>query len=230
MRGAVALRMPSPLSDYGLSTAVPRTLFTPQLFQEKPLTAGSAAYRLPIGAPANEELDFDYEAALLACARGERFALRALYQREGRRLLGVAMRLVRRREVAEEILQDAFVQIWEKAGSFDPALGSGRGWVYSVVRYRALNELRKQEGVPVMDPSDIAGMLDRQEPDHDTGPDVGALDDCMKRLDDKRQQSIALAFIDGYSHEQIADRLGAPLGTIKSWIRRGLAALKECLS
>jgi RNA polymerase sigma-70 factor (ECF subfamily) len=221
--------MSRPLSDYGLSAASPPR-FSPHASQEKLLSAGSAAYRLPIGASANEELDFDYEAALAACARGERFALRALYQREGRRLMGVALRLVRRREVAEEVLQDAFVQIWEKAGTFDATLGSGRGWVYSVVRYRALNELRKQDGVPVMDPEDIAGMLDQQAPDHDTGPDVGALDDCMKRLDDKRQQCIALAFIDGYSHEQIADRVGAPLGTIKSWIRRGLAALKECLS
>ena len=86
--------------------------------------------------------DFDYEAALQACARGDQYALRAIYERERRWLMAVALRITRRREVAEEVLHDAFLQIWDKAGTFDAALGSARGWIYTVVRHRALNFAR----------------------------------------------------------------------------------------
>lgn len=177
------------------------------------------------------ESDFDYEAAIAACARGERFALRALYVRESHRLLGVALRLLRRREVAEEVLQDAFLQIWEKASTFDANLGSGRGWIYSIVRHRALNELRRSGLVDTVDDETLALFADSRT-NHDHGPraDTDALSDCMRHLDEQRQQSILLAFVEGYSHEQIAQRLKTPLGTIKSWIRRGLIALKECMS
>ena len=178
----------------------------------------------------NSDIDFDYESALAACARGERFALRAIYMRESRRLLGVATRLVRRRELAEEVLQDAFLQIWEKASTFDPSLGSGRGWIYSVVRYRALNEIRKDARMDVTEDETLHFLADQQQPVEQEGLDTDAFAECMKHLDEKRQQSIVLAFVDGYSHEQIAETLNTPLGTIKSWIRRGLTALKECMS
>lgn len=174
--------------------------------------------------------DFDYESALAACARGERFALRAIYVRDSRRLLGVATRLVRRRELAEEVLQDAFLQIWEKAASFDPALGSARGWIYSIVRYRALNEIRNTARMDITEPTEL-DQLAQELPAHDAqGLDTEAFSECMKDLDEQRQRSIMLAFVDGYSHEQIAETLKTPLGTIKSWIRRGLTALKECMS
>ena len=88
--------------------------------------------------------DFDHEAALEACARGERFALKALYEREGRWLLAVAQRIVRDAELAEDVLQDAFLQIWQRAGTFKREMGSGRGWVYTVVRHRALDEARRR--------------------------------------------------------------------------------------
>ena len=85
---------------------------------------------------------FDYEAAVEACARGERYALRSLYQREARWLLAVAQRIVRDRELARDVVQDAFLQIWQRASSFRRELGSGRGWIYTVVRHRALDVAR----------------------------------------------------------------------------------------
>lgn len=176
---------------------------------------------------------FDYEAALEACARGERYALRALYEREARWLLGVALRIVRDRETAHDVLQDAFLQIWQRAASYQRALGSARGWIYTVVRHRALDEVRRvRREVPVGD--DLEGLSDAlsaQQAPHDTPHgDAVALDRCLDRLDERKRECIVFAFVEGYTHEQIADKLATPIGTVKSWIRRGLLALKECLS
>ncbi len=177
---------------------------------------------------------FDYEAAVLACARGERFALRALYEREGRWLLGVAMRIVRERERAEDVLQEAFLQIWQHASTYQPALGSARGWIYTVVRHRALNEVRRPERVQTLDPIELAVLSDeRQSADsdaHERELDGEALERCLQGLDEPRRACVLHAFVDGYTHEQIAERLCTPLGTVKSWIRRSLASLKECMA
>lgn len=180
---------------------------------------------------------FDYEAAVEACARGERFALRSLYERESRWLLAVAMRIVRDRELPRDVLQDAFLQIWQRAASYQRALGSARGWIYTVVRHRALDVARKagrEEAVG----DDIDAIADAQsvasgvghEPELPHGIDPSTLQRCLAQLDDPKRDCIVFAFVEGYTHEQIAQRLTTPVGTVKSWIRRGLLALKECLS
>ena len=175
---------------------------------------------------------FDYEATLAACASGDRGALRALYDREARWLMGVAMRIVRQRQLAEEVLQEAFLQIWRAAGTFDAARGSGRGWIYTVVRHRALQEVRKdgrEVNVAIEDIENLAD--DRQSVAADPqGIDAAELERCLERLEPQKRACIVHAFVEGYTHEQIAARLDAPLGTVKSWVRRGLLALKECLS
>ena len=177
---------------------------------------------------------FDYEAALLACARGERFALRALYQREGSWLLGVALRIVRDREHAEDVLQDAFMQVWQRASTFRPELGSARGWIYTIVRHRALKQARESGHLAAMDPQELTGLSDAQQalaPDVDPRElDIDRLERCLQRIDEARRACVVHAFVDGFTHEQIAVRLNTPLGTVKSWIRRSLASLKECLA
>lgn len=177
---------------------------------------------------------FDYEAALLACARGERFALRALYEREARWLLGVALRIVRDRERAEDVLHDAFVQVWEHAASFQPALGSARGWIYTVVRHAALKAVRDPARLQAMDAPELTALSDAQQhdaaADDDRALDTDSLERCLQRLDAPRRACVVHAFVDGYTHEQIAQRLNTPLGTVKSWIKRSLASLKECMA
>lgn len=176
--------------------------------------------------------DFDYDSAVEACARGERFALKALYERESRWLLGVAMRIVRDRDLAHDVLQDAFLQIWQRAGSYQRALGSGRGWVYTVVRHRALDEARRHREVSLGDDLDAAmehaaaAHADEAESEHDEE----ALGRCLSQLDEPKRLCVIDAYVEGYTHEQIAQRHNKPIGTVKSWIRRGLLALKECLS
>ena len=180
---------------------------------------------------------FDYEAAVEACARGERFALRSLYERESRWLLAVAMRIVRDRELSRDVLQDAFLQIWQRAASYQRALGSARGWIYTVVRHRALDVARvagreSTMGDDIDAIADAASEASRvgHEPELPRGIDPTMLQRCLAQLDDPKRDCIVFAFVEGYTHEQIAQRLTTPVGTVKSWIRRGLLALKECLS
>jgi RNA polymerase sigma-70 factor (ECF subfamily) len=179
---------------------------------------------------------FDHEAAVLACARGERFALRALYEYEGRWLLGVALRIVRDRERAEDVLQEAFLQVWQHASSYQPALGSARGWVYTIVRHRALREVRGAGRLQVLDPIELGALSDAHQAlggddaADDRRLDTDSLERCLERLEASRRACVVHAFVDGYTHEQIAERLNTPLGTVKSWIRRSLASLKECMA
>ena len=177
---------------------------------------------------------FDHEAALLACARGERFALRMLYEREARWLLGVALRIVRDRGRAEDALHDAFVQVWEQAASYQPALGSARGWLYTVVRHAALKVVRDPDRLQAMDTDALTSLSDAQQAAEQAADgralDTDSLERCLQRLDEASRACVMHAFVDGYTHAQIAQRLNTPLGTVKSWIRRGLASLKECMA
>jgi RNA polymerase sigma-70 factor (ECF subfamily) len=180
---------------------------------------------------------FDYEAALLACARGERYALQALYQREARWLCGVAQRIVGDRARAEDVLHDAFVEVWRSAATFRPALGSARGWLYTVVRHTALRVRRRDGRVDIVEPQALTELADAgqgagqaAEGDAGRGLDVERLDRCLDGLEPVRRTCVTLAFVEGCTHEEIATRVAAPLGTVKSWIRRSLAALKDCLS
>ena len=181
----------------------------------------------------NRSTPFDYESAVLACARGERFALQALYERESAWLLGVATRIVRRRELAEDVLHDAFVQVWRHAGSYQPALGSARGWLYTIVRHRALREVRGEARAAVLDPADVAEIADARQVDAgdgtERGLDADALERCLQQLEQARRDCVMHAFVDGYTREQIATRLQTPLGTVKSWIAQP-ASWRECMA
>ncbi|MCC2955599.1 sigma-70 family RNA polymerase sigma factor [Massilia sp. IC2-477] len=184
----------------------------------------------------NAVAEFDYEAALAACARGDQLALRRIYDQDSRRLLGVALRIVRHRQIAEEVLHDAFLNIWTRAASFDPARGAGRGWIYSVVRNQALSLVRSGEREVAVEDSmleeldagtlGLAGGLDETIA---LRQDIGRLHDCLVGLDAGKRNSILYAYIDGCSHSEIAERLQSPLGTVKAWIKRGLSALRECM-
>ncbi|UVL12458.1 sigma-70 family RNA polymerase sigma factor [Pseudomonas atacamensis] len=167
---------------------------------------------------------FDYEARLAACARGERAALRDLYVQEGPRLLGVAKRLVRDTALAEDIVHEAFIKIWHGAAGFDPARGSARGWMFSVTRHLALNQLRKQSReTPFSEEHESAA------PDEAVDVHSARIHRCLEQLEPQRRSCILHAYVDGYSHAQISARLDTPLGTVKAWIKRSLNALRECM-
>ena len=177
---------------------------------------------------------FDHEAAIAACARGDRSALRRLYDVDARQMLGVALRIVRQRHLAEDVVQDAFIKVWEKAATFDPQRGSARGWLYSVVRYRALNEVRDSGPQITLDEAALEAidLRNSQQAGHpmNSSAELGPLHDCLEQLDPPKRSSIVLAYVDGCTHAEIAQRLAAPLGTVKAWIRRGLLLLRECMA
>ncbi len=179
---------------------------------------------------------FDYDAALHGCATGDRTALHRLYQHESRYLLGVAMRIVRQRTVAEDVLHDAFVNIWTRATSFDPDRGEARGWIYSIVRHQALNTVRSREREVSVDDEAVDALMQDDaangaaETAFELNASLGKLNDCLAHLDGAKRASILYAYIDGCSHSEIAERLKAPLGSVKAWIKRGLNALRECMA
>ncbi len=182
--------------------------------------------------PRADEIAINANAALLACAAGDRAALRVLYDSEAPRMIGVALRVLRRRALAEEAVQDAFVQIWRKAASFDPTRGDGRTWIYAILRNRALNILRGESRTDLVDdfaPMELASEEDDPETLVTKLSEAGALRRCLERLDGERRQAILLAYVHGLSHGELAGRMGVPLGTAKSWIRRSLGTLRECL-
>ncbi|WPB57265.1 sigma-70 family RNA polymerase sigma factor [Xylophilus sp. GOD-11R] len=184
------------------------------------------------------EPTFDHDAALSACARGDRHALQRLYHHESRKLLGVALRIVRDRALAEDVLHDAFVRIWQRAATYDGARGAARGWIYSVVRHGALNHVRDtarevaldEEGAQAVDDAAALAAYEQAPDPLERRADLGRLDGCLQRLPEARRDCILFAYLDGCSHSEIAERLQTPLGTVKAWITRGLAALRECMA
>lgn len=171
-------------------------------------------------------LPFDHEAHLAACARGDRQALQRLYQEEGARLLGVARRLLKDTALAEDVVHDAFIRIWTRAATFDPARGSARGWMFSITRHLALDFLRRHErDVPLGDEGDVQDYGDQAD-----GPlRSGRMGNCLEQLEPARRVCLLHAYVDGLSHAEIARKLDTPLGTVKAWVKRSLAALRECM-
>ena len=181
---------------------------------------------------------FDYERTLKACAAGDRSALQSLYQHEARHLLGVTLRIVRQRQLAEDILHDAFVNIWSKASSFDAALGSGRGWIYSVTRNLAFNAVRDgarevsvdEETAEALDVETSVAAHSHVTDAFELRANLGKLNECLERLEPARRNCILYAYVDGCSHGEIAERTNTPLGTVKAWIKRGMGTLRECMA
>lgn len=184
--------------------------------------------------PMENRVDMDGNCAALIerVAAGDRAALAGLFQLEGGRLLAVTRRIVRRTELAEEVVQDTFVAIWEKAALFDRARGSARGWLSTMARNRALNMIRDGKRMEYLEPEKLAAFGDADEADraYETLPHGNDLRNCLSQLPPERRRSIVLAYVAGFTHGEIAARLKAPVGTVKAWIRRGMIALQECMS
>lgn len=169
---------------------------------------------------------------LARCAMGDRAAFERLYHSCAPHLMAAVRRIVRQSDTAEDVLQEAFVQIWNRAGSYRADRAQPMTWMTSIARYRALDRLRRQEREgPVLDPEfeleDESGLSPLAKLVQ--GQAGSALRDCLETVSHDQRQSIALAFYHGLSHDQIARYLEQPLGTVKSWIRRGLEKLKRCL-
>jgi len=181
---------------------------------------------------------------LARVALGDRAAFARLYQRTAPRLLGQILRVERNRNAAEEVLQDVYVKVWKSAGSFEGRLSQPATWLGSIARNAAIDSLRRRQAQPRTVSTTVYGDDEHDDRDllqefasQDPGPDqrreqadeVLALRRCLGLLSGEQSQAVALAFYQGLSYAEVAEHLTQPLGTVKSWVRRGLIALKGCL-
>jgi RNA polymerase sigma-70 factor (ECF subfamily) len=186
---------------------------------------------------AGKETGFDEHLRWLLsrCAAEDSQALQRIYTLVSPILFASIIRILRRPALAEEALQDVFISIWQEARQFVPSRGRPMGWMISIARYRAIDIARRERLSPIL----VAELPDDEtvdnEPDSEGGlaawrPSVELMQRCLAGLSAQQAQCLELAYVDGNSHEDIARLTGRPLGTVKSWIRRGLLHLRQCLA
>jgi RNA polymerase sigma-70 factor (ECF subfamily) len=172
-------------------------------------------------------------AELLAhSALGDRKAFAQLYEATRSKLFAVSLRIVRERPLAEEVLQDSFVSIWNHASDYAQAKSAPTTWMTAIVRNRSLDVVRRARETPDVDDTLAANLVDEAASpalETEMRAEAHSLRRCLEELDAEQRQSVALAFYHGLSHSELADHLRKPLGTVKTHIRRGLLKLKDCL-
>lgn len=170
---------------------------------------------------------------LARCALRDRAAFTALYQATSANLFGIALRIVRRRQLAEEVLQEAFLKIWHRAASFDFSRGAPMTWMINVVRNQALDLIRRADVRAERDalPSEQMQIAADDNPAHsaDVSADLVRLRRCLQQLAEDQRDCMLLVYHEGYTPAEISRKQRLPLGTVKTWVRRGLIRVRECL-
>lgn len=169
---------------------------------------------------------------LLRTAAGDRAAFAELYRRTSPRLLGVCTRMLADRREAEEVLQEAYVSVWQRAKTFDPVRASAMTWLLALARNKAIDRLRQRRNAAADPAVDLEAIADEDSTPAmraERGEEYRRLELCMDQLETKQRSSIRGAFFSGLTYEALAERAKVPLGTMKSWIRRGLLQLRACL-
>jgi len=174
----------------------------------------------------------ELETLLAACAAGDPAALETLYARTAPMLLAILMRMLKRRDAAEDALQDVFVSVWQRARQFDPIRGRPLAWLISMARYRAIDLQRaSRPAVALSELSAHEPRLQSEDP-LEAGAMLGAgalLLRCLEQIAAPQRRCLMLAYQEGLTHSEIARAVNEPLGTVKSWVRRSLLALRRCL-
>lgn len=167
---------------------------------------------------------------IVRVAGGDRNAFRALYGATCRKLFALALRIMQDRAAAEDILQEAFVDIWRQAAAFDPDRGSVMPWLTVIVRNRAIDALRRDGRNPAArNPIDLDALAPLAAPGATDSTDLIALARCLDQLEPDAQRMILMAYLEGRSREELAAHFDRPVNTVKTWLRRGLQSLRACL-
>ena len=169
---------------------------------------------------------------LASVAKGDEAAFERLYQATRAKLFGVVLRILRRQDLAEEVIQEAYVKIWNNAGQFNPGVASPITWMVSIARNRAIDVVRKrietsieEEPAALEVASDTPDPLARRE----MTEELKRILECVGQLDPERQKLVLLAYYNGWSRDQLAEKFDTPLNTVKTWLRRSMLEIRECL-
>lgn len=169
---------------------------------------------------------------MLQIAAGDRSAMRRLYDATSAKLFGVCLRILSDKDESEDVLQEVYLTIWRRADRYEAERASVMAWISTIARNRAIDRLRARGPLAYAEPVEDLQIEDdapRAEALLETAQDGQALVRCLEELDARTQGAIRTAFFEGLTYEALARRLDAPLGTVKSWIRRGLLKLRGCL-
>ena len=174
------------------------------------------------------------EDLIASCAGGDRPAFSRLYQLTSGRLFAVTLRIMGQRALAEEVLQEAYLTLWRRAGQYSPERGAPMAWMTTIARNQAIDRLRREKISPRKFKSldEEEGLLpELAAGEADLAVEVSvSIRKCVDGLQNNHRKAVLLAYYYGMTHEELAEQLDAPLGTVKSWIRRGLSQLKDCMA
>ncbi len=169
---------------------------------------------------------------LAAVAKGDQTAFERLYEATRAKLYGILLRILRRADLADEVMQETYLKIWASAGQFDPAVASPITWMVAIARNRAIDVARKKTEPSVEDnPAAMDVAADTPDPlsAREMTQDLRRLLACIGRLDAERRKLVLLAYYNGWSREQLAKNFRRPANTIKTWLRRSLLEIRACL-
>ena len=170
---------------------------------------------------------------LARCARGEQKALKHLYQLTSAKLYAVILRILKDKELSEDCLQQAFIKIWQASSSYNSSKAAPMTWMNTIARNQALDHLRKLNREPQMETETLDLQVDQSSTQEQMATDRQGSQEvhrCLKTLNDNQRRCLELSYFDGMTHQSLSDQLEVPIGTVKTWIRRGLMRLKECMT
>ena len=169
---------------------------------------------------------------LAAVAKGDRAAFERLYSATRAKLYGVLLRILGTAELADDVMQETYLKVWKMAGKFDPTIASPITWMVAIARNRAIDIVRKRPDVSVEDSPEAMAVAAEAPPPlarREMTEELRRLLSCLGKLDPEKQRIVLLAYYSGWSRDQLAQKLDIPVNTIKTWLRRSLLEIRECM-
>jgi RNA polymerase sigma-70 factor (ECF subfamily) len=169
---------------------------------------------------------------LAAVAKGDQSAFERLYDATRAKLYGVLLRILGKPELADDVMQETYLKVWKMAGKFDPTIASPITWMVAIARNRAIDIVRRGTEVSVEEAPEALAVADQAPPPlarREMTEELRRLLSCLGKLDPEKQRIVLLAYYSGWSREQLARKLDIPVNTIKTWLRRSLLEIRECM-
>ena len=173
----------------------------------------------------------DLVTALQQTAHGDRVAFQLVYEATSLKLYGVVVRILGRRDLADEVLQEVYIRVWQRAGDFNAASGSPITWLVAIARNLALDQARRKTPRSIEEFPEVLQLPSDDDPaaTHEQNEELRRLQACLEVLEPEKRELVLLAYHYGMTREEIAARINRPVATVKTWLRRSLEQLRGCL-